>query len=45
MEQLQGRWIELQQHVNYLIDSDLDKVNTDKIPGIRQVRCIAKYFP
>jgi hypothetical protein len=39
MEQLQQRWIQLQTHVNSLIDSDLDKLTpeSNKTPGIRQV--------
>ena len=39
MEELQTKWIQLQTHVNCLIDSDLDKLSNDatKLQGIRQV--------
>lgn len=39
MEQLYSKWIQLQLHVNCLIDSDLDKLTlvANRIPGIRQV--------
>ncbi|KAK7474278.1 hypothetical protein BaRGS_00034470, partial [Batillaria attramentaria] len=37
--QLQAKWVQLQTHINCLIDSDLDKLTAanNKIPGIRQL--------
>ncbi|XP_070563725.1 DNA-directed RNA polymerase I subunit RPA1-like [Ptychodera flava] len=37
VEKLHNAWINLQTRVNCLIDSSLDKLNTDKHPGIRQL--------
>ena len=41
MAELQAKWIQLQTHVNCLIDSDLDKLSNDvnKLQGIKQVGC------
>ena len=36
-ERLQNAWIKLQTDVNCYMDSDLDKLSLDKVPGIRQV--------
>ena len=35
-------WQQLQVHVNGVIDSDLDKMNADRLPGIKQV-CSPSY--
>lgn len=37
MEKLHSVWLQLQIHVNIVIDSDLDKIMQDKSPGIKQV--------
>ena len=41
MAELQLKWLQLQTHINCLIDSDLDKISNDanKLQGIRQVGC------
>ncbi|XP_030852023.1 DNA-directed RNA polymerase I subunit RPA1-like [Strongylocentrotus purpuratus] len=36
-EKLQNALTQLQTHVNCVIDSDLDKISTDKAPGIKQL--------
>ena len=36
-ERLQNAWLKLQSDVNALMDSDLDKLSTEKNPGVRQV--------
>eukprot|EP00794_Sanderia_malayensis_P010830 gene10831-11982_t len=36
-ERLQNAWIRLQGDVNCLMDSDLDKLSMEKMPGIRQL--------
>nr|XP_033807728.1 DNA-directed RNA polymerase I subunit RPA1 isoform X1 [Geotrypetes seraphini] len=36
-EKLYNAWIQLQSHVNIVFDSDMDKLKTDKYPGIRQI--------
>ncbi|NXV42513.1 RPA1 polymerase, partial [Uria aalge] len=36
-DKLYNAWIRLQNHVNVVFDSDLDKLSTDKYPGIRQL--------
>ncbi|XP_065055867.1 DNA-directed RNA polymerase I subunit RPA1-like [Rhopilema esculentum] len=36
-ERLQNAWIKLQIDVNCHMDSDLDKLSMDKVPGIRQL--------
>ncbi|MGH0173736.1 UNVERIFIED_CONTAM: hypothetical protein FKN15_066387 [Acipenser sinensis] len=36
-DKLYSAWIRLQSHVNVVFDSDLDKLMTEKYPGIRQV--------
>lgn len=36
-DKLYNTWIRLQSHVNIVFDSDMDKLITDKYPGIRQV--------
>ena len=43
-ERLQNAWIKLQTDVNCYMDSDLDKLSTDKFPGIRQVFVIFVYL-
>lgn len=37
-DKLYNMWIRLQNLVNIVFDSDMDKVMTDKYPGVRQVR-------
>lgn len=36
-DKLYNIWIRLQAHVNIVFDSDMDKLMTEKYPGIRQV--------
>ncbi|KAJ7408439.1 DNA-directed RNA polymerase I subunit RPA1 [Willisornis vidua] len=36
-DKLYNTWIRLQSHVNIVFDSDMDKLITDKYPGIRQL--------
>uniref|UniRef100_A0A8D3AUC3 DNA-directed RNA polymerase subunit n=1 Tax=Scophthalmus maximus TaxID=52904 RepID=A0A8D3AUC3_SCOMX len=36
-DKLYNIWIRLQAHVNIVFDSDMDKLMTDKYPGIRQI--------
>ncbi|NWI66627.1 RPA1 polymerase, partial [Todus mexicanus] len=36
-DKLYNAWIRLQSHVNIVFDSDMDKLMTDKYPGIRQL--------
>uniref|UniRef100_A0A8C5LWB7 DNA-directed RNA polymerase subunit n=1 Tax=Leptobrachium leishanense TaxID=445787 RepID=A0A8C5LWB7_9ANUR len=36
-DKLYNAWIRLQSHVNIVFDSDMDKLMTDKYPGIRQI--------
>lgn len=36
-DKLYNIWIRLQTHVNIVFDSDMDKLMTEKYPGIRQV--------
>lgn len=36
-DKLYNAWIRLQSHVNIVFDSDMDKLMTEKYPGIRQV--------
>uniref|UniRef100_M3ZP94 DNA-directed RNA polymerase subunit n=1 Tax=Xiphophorus maculatus TaxID=8083 RepID=M3ZP94_XIPMA len=36
-DKLFNTWIRLQSHVNIVFDSDMDKLITDKYPGIRQI--------
>ncbi|XP_076878844.1 DNA-directed RNA polymerase I subunit RPA1 isoform X2 [Brachyhypopomus gauderio] len=36
-DKLYNVWIQLQSHVNIVFDSDLDKLMTEKFPGIRQL--------
>ncbi len=36
-DKLYNMWIHLQSHVNIVFDSDMDKLMTEKFPGIRQV--------
>lgn len=36
-DKLYNIWIRLQTHTNIVFDSDMDKLMTDKYPGIRQV--------
>lgn len=36
-DKLYSVWIRLQSHVNIVFDSDMDKLTTEKFPGIRQV--------
>lgn len=39
-DKLYNMWVRLQSHVNIVFDSDMDKLMTEKYPGIRQVpRC------
>ncbi|XP_034038228.1 DNA-directed RNA polymerase I subunit RPA1 isoform X2 [Thalassophryne amazonica] len=36
-DKLYNTWVHLQTHVNIVFDSDMDKMMTEKYPGIRQV--------
>lgn len=36
-DKLYNIWIRLQSHVNIVFDSDMDKLMTEKYPGVRQV--------
>lgn len=36
-DKLYNIWVRLQTHVNIVFDSDMDKMMTEKYPGIRQV--------
>lgn len=36
-DKLYNIWIRLQSHVNIVFDSDMDKLMTEKFPGVRQV--------
>ncbi|OCT99221.1 hypothetical protein XELAEV_18005008mg [Xenopus laevis] len=36
-DKLYNSWVRLQSHVNIVFDSDMDKLMSDKYPGIRQV--------
>ncbi|KAJ8306316.1 hypothetical protein KUTeg_016861 [Tegillarca granosa] len=36
-EKLQNAWVQLQTHVNCVVDSDLDKISPEKHPGIKQL--------
>ncbi|XP_017278620.1 DNA-directed RNA polymerase I subunit RPA1 [Kryptolebias marmoratus] len=36
-DKLYNMWIHLQSHVNIVFDSDMDKLMTEKYPGIRQI--------
>ncbi|TST60384.1 DNA-directed RNA polymerase I subunit RPA1 [Bagarius yarrelli] len=36
-DKLYNIWIRLQSHVNIVFDSDMDKLMTEKFPGIRQI--------
>uniref|UniRef100_A0A8C5GMF0 DNA-directed RNA polymerase subunit n=1 Tax=Gouania willdenowi TaxID=441366 RepID=A0A8C5GMF0_GOUWI len=36
-DKLYNTWVHLQSHVNIVFDSDMDKLMTEKYPGIRQV--------
>ncbi|XP_038067709.1 DNA-directed RNA polymerase I subunit RPA1-like [Patiria miniata] len=36
-EKLQNAWVALQNHVNVVVDSNLDKLSRDKLPGIKQL--------
>ncbi|XP_018426964.1 PREDICTED: DNA-directed RNA polymerase I subunit RPA1 [Nanorana parkeri] len=36
-DKLYNAWIRLQSHVNIVFDSDMDRLMTDKFPGIRQI--------
>uniref|UniRef100_A0A6I8RX97 DNA-directed RNA polymerase subunit n=1 Tax=Xenopus tropicalis TaxID=8364 RepID=A0A6I8RX97_XENTR len=36
-DKLYNSWVRLQSHVNIVFDSDMDKLMTEKYPGIRQV--------
>ena len=36
-EKLNNAWLQLQTKVNCVLDSELDKLSTDKQPGIKQV--------
>lgn len=44
-DKLYNIWIRLQSHVNIVFDSDMDKLMTEKFPGIRQVfKCFTLYL-
>ncbi|XP_056138723.1 DNA-directed RNA polymerase I subunit RPA1 [Lampris incognitus] len=36
-DKLYNMWVRLQSHVNIVFDSDMDKLMTEKYPGIRQI--------
>lgn len=36
-DKLYNMWIHLQSHTNIVFDSDMDKLMTEKFPGVRQV--------
>ncbi|XP_024139139.1 DNA-directed RNA polymerase I subunit RPA1 [Oryzias melastigma] len=36
-DKLYNMWIRLQSHVNIVFDSDMDKLMTEKYPGVRQI--------
>uniref|UniRef100_A0A8C9S8L2 DNA-directed RNA polymerase subunit n=1 Tax=Scleropages formosus TaxID=113540 RepID=A0A8C9S8L2_SCLFO len=36
-DKLYNMWIRLQSHVNIVFDSDMDKLMTEKFPGVRQI--------
>ncbi|MEE6512584.1 hypothetical protein FKM82_019666 [Ascaphus truei] len=36
-DKLYNAWVRLQSHVNIVFDSDMDKMMTEKYPGIRQI--------
>ncbi|CAN2388405.1 negative regulation of protein localization to nucleolus [Pristimantis euphronides] len=36
-DKLYNMWVRLQSHVNIVFDSDLDKLTTNKYPGVRQL--------
>ncbi|XP_064604874.1 DNA-directed RNA polymerase I subunit RPA1-like [Liolophura sinensis] len=36
-EKLHNAWVRLQAHVNCVVDSDLDKISSEKKPGIKQI--------
>ncbi|KAM4808840.1 DNA-directed RNA polymerase I subunit RPA1 [Rhinophrynus dorsalis] len=36
-DKLYNSWVRLQSHVNIVFDSDMDKLMTEKYPGIRQI--------
>ncbi|XP_066429086.1 DNA-directed RNA polymerase I subunit RPA1 [Eleutherodactylus coqui] len=36
-DKLYSTWVRLQCHINIVFDSDLDKMMTDKFPGVRQL--------
>uniref|UniRef100_A0A3P8X3I2 DNA-directed RNA polymerase subunit n=1 Tax=Cynoglossus semilaevis TaxID=244447 RepID=A0A3P8X3I2_CYNSE len=36
-DKLYNMWIRLQTHVNIVFDSDMDKMMTEKFPGVRQI--------
>ncbi|KAM5193373.1 DNA-directed RNA polymerase I subunit RPA1 [Mantella aurantiaca] len=36
-DKLYNSWIRLQSHVNIVFDSDMDRLMTDKYPGVRQI--------
>ena len=42
-EKLQSTWLRLQNAINCVVDSNLDKMNTDKNPGIKQVGCLSRW--
>lgn len=43
-DKLYNVWIRLQSHVNIVFDSDMDKLMTEKFPGIRQVSYVFTLF-
>lgn len=42
-DKLYNSWIRLQSHVNILFDSDMDKLISEKYPGVRQVRFLKMF--
>lgn len=42
-DKLYNIWIHLQSHVNIVFDSEMDKLMTEKFPGIRQVSFITDF--
>lgn len=43
-DKLYNTWVRLQSHVNIVFDSDMDKLMSEKFPGVRQVRAAREHF-
>ena len=42
-EKFYNTWLQMQIHVNGVIDSDLDRMSQEKLPGIKQVRPLRRH--